>query len=155
MLAFDGLFFAVAILVGDFPSSRNSCLTPQIVDLVLFKKELDAPGKFVRHRTAPGNNFRPIVGKFVKAESEVGGALLHELKKFRVAQQRFGWNAAPVQTGPTSSFFFYTGYLFAELSRANGTDIAGRPTAYNDQIVFHKTVIWDTRPSAIHSTIVE
>jgi hypothetical protein len=34
----------------------------------------------------------------------------------------------------------------AELSRTNGTDIAGRPTAYNDQIVFHKTVIWDTRP---------
>src|ERR1700730_19093179 len=138
MVTFDSLFFAATIFVGDFPAGRNSRLTSQIVELVLFEKVFDPAGKFIRHRRTPGNNLGPIVRKFFKVESEVGGALLHELKKFRVAEQRFGWNAAPVQTGATSSFFFYTGYLFAELSSTNSTDIAGRPSAYNDQIVFHR-----------------
>ncbi len=120
-----------------FASRWDAGGAAQVVHLVLFEEEFDALVQLVGHTTAAANDFRPIKLQATDFQAKLFRPMAEGVIQFGVFQECFGGDTSPVEAGATGAVVFDTGDFFTELSSANGSDVARRPAADDDEVVVH------------------
>ena len=130
-----GLF---AVVTGDNDSARlrDFGLAAMVIHLVFLKEHFDATREAIGDLAAAADDFVPLVGEPFNLQTEVAGVVLDRLVDLGVFEERLGRDATPVQASAAGAVHFDHRHFFTELPRANCRDIASRPAAHHNQIVF-------------------
>ena len=130
-----GLF---AVVTGDYDSARlrDFGLAAEVVHLVFLKEHFDATREAVGDLAAAADDFVPLVSEPLDLQAKVAGVVLDRLIDLGVFEERLGGDATPVQASAAGAVHFDHRHFFAELPRANCRDIASRPAAHHNHIVF-------------------
>ncbi len=102
-------------------------------DLVFLEEMGDASGELACNLARALDHGADVVGKFLGGKAEVL-QMMHHVEHFARAQQGLGRDAAPVQADAAEMLALDQGDLHLELGRADGSHIAARSAADNDQI---------------------
>jgi hypothetical protein len=102
-------------------------------DLVLSHQALDAIGELARHFARALDDPGEIEAEILAAEAELVQAV-QQVPDLGGTQQRFGRNAAPIETDAAEIFAFDDRGLEPKLGAADRADIAARSASDDDDI---------------------
>ena len=103
-------------------------------DLVLLHQVRDALVELLRNRAAACNDLGEIERRLLVAEA-IGVGVLHIMEDLGRAQQRLGWNAAPIEADSAQQLALDDRGLQTELRAADRRDIASGSGAEDDYVV--------------------
>ena len=106
-----------------------------MLDLIFAKESCDA-GRKPLHNSATAVNCDPeIVGQVVETDPEIVG-VPDEAQNLSVSQERFAWNASPVQTNAAQGIALYYCCLHSKLCGSDSSHVsAGARTQHYKIIV--------------------
>jgi hypothetical protein len=146
---FEELPFVLALGDLDHAGDGHLGAADEVIDLVLAKEKLDALGHLPGDAARAVHDLGEIETDLLCRDAERFG-LLQRAVKLGALEQRLGRNAAPVQAGAAGALELDARDFLAELTGANGTRIARRATADDDEIVFRSfshspsKTVWST-----------
>ena len=118
------------------PASGDRSPTLQPVDLVLLEQEFDAFGVLADDVVLVGLHLFPVDRRRLALQPHLGEVVLGLVQLVGGMQQRLGRDAADVQAGPAERLApLHAGCLEAQLRASDGTDIAPRAGADDDDVV--------------------
>ena len=122
--------------------STRTCLRAQerggaldVRHTVLLEQEADPLDQPVGHLAAALVGHRVVQLEILEAEPELLALAGQDAGQLRIAQQRLGRDAAPVQTDAAQRFALDAGHLLAQLRRPNRGHVAARPAADDNDVV--------------------
>src|SRR5262249_16671095 len=121
-------------LYGDFAGRRDHGLAPDHGNLVLFHEKSDAVVESLGDGARALDDSGGIIGDLTRRQSVILGAL-EIVQNFRRAQQRFGWNTAPVKANAAEIFTLDNGGLESKLRGPDGGDVASGSRTDDDNVV--------------------
>ena len=126
------LGFAIGKFHHNLARPIEQRFTAHIIDFVFLEEEFDPGRVLVRDVARTFDHLAPIVGKTFNSKAKVVRTMFHQVIQLGIAQERFGWDAAPVETGAAGPFLLDAGDTLPKLRGTNRADVAGRPAANHD-----------------------
>ena len=119
----------------DFAGLRDARLAPDHVDLVLLHQHADAAVETPRHAARALHDGGRVEADLLGHETVILG-VIHVVIDLGGTQQRLGGNAAPVQADAAHVLALHDRGLEPELRRPDRRDVAARPAADDDDVVW-------------------
>ena len=130
--------FGTVCLITDFDLScgRNAGPAFDPVNFVFLEQKLNAFGVAVDHLSFVVLHFGPIHHWIVCHQAHFCKIMLSFMQLMAGMQERFGWDAAHIQTGATQGVTpLHTGCFQPQLRTSNGADIAAGAGADHNYII--------------------
>ena len=119
-------------------------------DFVFLEEESYTVGEAITDGAGASNNSRPIHAELATADAVLRGMASHGIVHLGILQQCLSGDTAPVEAGTTHAFFFNANYTFTKLRSPDGTYVAGRSSANDDEIMLHALILLYSAPACNH-----